>query len=260
MDILIYLILGCFAGLAAGLLGVGGGLIIVPVLAWVFADQGFISTQVMHLAIGTSLATIVFTSLSSIRAHQAIGAIDWKIVLLLAPGLVLGAITGASIAHFINSKGLSLFFGIFELWVAIQMSFNISPKAKRHLPRKLSTNIIAAFIGVVSSIVGIGGGTLTVPFLVWCDVHMQKAVAISAACGFPIALAGMFGFILMGKQSLVPEYAVGYVYLPALGSIIITSIIFAPLGAKLAHALPEKILKRVFAGLLYVLAIKMLLT
>ena len=258
---LAYLVLGVFAGTVAGLLGVGGGLIIVPVLVFIFAGHGFAPETIVHLAVGTSLATIIVTSISSARAHHQHGAVLWPVFRQITPGIVIGTLLGAVLADLMNAVSLRTFFGVFELIVAAQMALNIKPDPHRQLPGRFGTSLAGSVIGGISAIVGIGGGTMTVPFLVWCNVVMQKAVATSAAVGLPIAIAGATGFLVTGlNESQLPDYAVGYIYLPALLGIIATSMLFAPLGARLAHRLPVPVLKKVFAILLAVLGIRMLMT
>jgi len=256
---LIYLALGAFAGTLAGMLGVGGGLVIVPVLAWVFLGFGFDGSVIMHLAVGTSLATIVFTSVSSVRAHHQRGAVQWPAVVRLMPGLVFGVAIGALLADKLPTPALRTVFGVFELLVAAQMGFSLLPEAHRELPGRWGMTLAGTVIGSVSAVVGIGGGTLTVPFLLWCGVAMRQAVATSAACGLPIAVAGAvaFAYVGGGNQNL-PPYAFGYLYLPALLGVAASSILFAPLGARLAHTLPTIALKRFFAIFLAVLGVKML--
>jgi uncharacterized membrane protein YfcA len=256
---IIYLLFGAFAGLTAGLLGVGGGLIIVPVLAWIFNSYGFSQNIIMHLAVGTSLATIIFTSISSIIAHHKHQAVLWQIVYKLTPGIIAGAWAGAAIADFLPTRSMKIFFGLFELFVALQMTLNIKPKPHRQLPATPAMGLAGGIIGSISSIIGIGGGTLTVPFLVWCNITMHKAVATSAACGLPIAIAGTIGYVIAGlNENNLPTNSTGYIYWPALLGITTTSILFAPLGAKLAHKLPVNKLKHIFAILLFTLAFKML--
>lgn len=256
--IVLYLLLGSFAGLVAGLLGVGGGLIIVPVLLWVFQGEGFSGHVIMHMAVGTSLATIVFTSLSSVRAHHQHGAVLWPVFRQLAPGIVIGALLGAAIADVMPTRVLQLFFATFEIMVAIQMAINFKPHASRQLPGYIGMTSVGGGIGALSSVVGIGGGTLTVPYLLWCNVTVHKAVATSSACGLPIAVAGCVGFIVMGWQATaLPGFSSGYVYWPAFFGIVCTSVLFAPLGARLAHRLPAKHLKRVFAVFLAILGLRM---
>ena len=258
--VIIYLLLGAFAGLVAGLLGVGGGLIIVPVLVFIFTDQGMADHLIVHMAIGTSLATIVFTSISSVRAHHQHGAVLWPVFWQLTPGILIGAWLGALFADVLAADQLRRFFGVFELLVAIQMSFNIIPKPHWQLPNRVGMVTAGGVIGAISAVVGIGGGTMTVPFLVWCNVVMRKAVATSSACGLPIAIAGASGFVFTGWNAAgLPAYSSGFVYWPAFIGIVIASILFAPLGARLAHRLPSAQLKRIFAVLLYILGLRMLL-
>ena len=258
--VIIYLLLGAFAGLVAGLLGVGGGLIIVPVLVFICTGQGVAEHLIVHLAVGTSLATIVFTSISSVRAHHQHGAVLWPVFWQLTPGIVIGAWLGALFADVLASDQLRRFFGVFELLVAIQMTFNVKPRPHRQLPGRAGMVGAGSVIGAISAIVGIGGGTMTVPFLVWCNVAMRKAVATSSACGLPIAVAGATGFIVTGWNAVeLPAYSSGYVYWPAFAGIVIASILSAPLGARLAHRLPAAQLKRIFAVLLYILGLRMLL-
>lgn len=255
----LYLLLGAFAGTLAGLLGVGGGLVIVPVLVIIFQQQGFSSQVLVHLAIGTSLATIIFTSISSVWAHHRRGAVIWPAFWQMMPGIVIGALLGAVIADLLPSTGLRTFFGVFELMVAVQMGLNLKPDAHRQLPSRWGMGVAGGVIGTISAIVGIGGGTMTVPFLVWCNVAMRNAVATSAACGLPIAIGGALGFVATGwKLPGLPPASSGYLFWPAFGGIVLASVVFAPLGAKMAHALPGAILKRIFALFIAVLGIRML--
>lgn len=256
---LAYAGLGAFAGVLAGLFGVGGGLVIVPVLAWLFLGAGVNPAVIMHLAVGTSLATIVFTSISSVYAHHRRGAVQWRAFAQLSPGIVIGAWLGAVIADHLPSTNLRIIFGVFELLVATQMGFGLKVSPHRTLPSKAGMAMAGGVIGTISAIVGIGGGTMTVPFLQWCNVEMRKAVATSAACGLPIAVAGVLGFVASGWNEVgLPPMSSGYLYWPALGGIVVASMLFAPLGARLAHALPAAQLKRYFALFLAFLGIKML--
>lgn len=261
MELLVYYIaLGSVAGLIAGLLGVGGGLIIVPALVFLLGLQGIESAHLVHIAVGTSLATIVVTSISSSWAHHRHGAVQWPVFAQLSPGIVIGALLGAVIADYMSAMILRRVFGVFELIVAVQMALAARPDAQRMLPARQGMFFAGGMIGAVSSIVGIGGGTMTVPFLVWCNVNMRKAVATSAACGLPIATAGAVGYVLTGwDESSLPEWSSGYIYWPAFSAIVMMSILFAPLGARLAHRLPIANLKRLFSILLLLLGLKMLL-
>lgn len=260
LTLLLYLALGAFAGVMAGLLGVGGGLIIVPVLAWIFRGQQMIGTVIMHVAIGTSLATIVITSISSVRAHHGRGAVLWPVFWRLTPGIVLGAWLGAVVADALPSVVLGKVFAVFVLAMAAQMGFGAKPAPHRELPGRLGMLAAGGVIGAVSAIVGIGGGSLTVPFLTWCNTSIRQAVATSAACGLPIALAGALGFVVTGWSNPdLPAWSLGYVYGPALVGIAITSMLSAPLGARLAHTLPTETLKKIFAVFLALVGIEMLL-
>lgn len=254
-----YFLLGSVAGLVAGLLGVGGGLIIVPALVLLLGMQGIDPMHIMHIAIGTSLATIIVTSISSSWAHHRHGAVQWWVFARLSPGIVVGALLGAVIADYLSADILRRVFGVFELIVAAQMLTGARPNAHRAVPGTAGMFGAGSVVGAISSVVGIGGGTMTVPFLVWCNVAMRKAVATSAACGLPIAIAGASGYILTGwNESGLPAWSSGYIYWPAFGGIVVMSIIFAPLGAWLAHRLPVASLKKIFALLLFVIGIRML--
>ncbi len=254
-----YLVLGVIAGLVGGLLGLGGGIIIVPSLLFLFIWQGLPAEILMHLAVATSLSTIVFTSISSSYAHHKHQAVLWSQVFLLTPGIIIGAVLGAFLADYISSDVLRRLFGIFEIFVACQIGFSVKPTAHRSFPGRNGMLIAGGGIGTLSTILGIGGGTLTVPFLIWCNVNIRKAVATSSACGFPIALAGSLAMIFTGLDSTsLPENSIGYVYWPAATLILITSVLFAPVGAKLAHSMPVDSLRRVFAIVLAGVGLRML--
>lgn len=257
--ILLYLALGTFAGLLAGLLGVGGGLLIVPVLTMLFTRQELPAAYIAHLAIGTSLASIMFTSISSLRAHHAHGAVNWQVVRRISGGIVAGTLVGSFLAAQLSTRFLKGFFVLFLYYVAVQMLLDIRPKPTRQLPGAGGMTGVGAFIGGISSLVGIGGGSMTVPFLVWCNVAMRNAIGTSAAVGFPIALAGAAGFIANGLTvSQLPPSSLGFVYLPALAGVSLASILTAPAGARLAHRLPVPRLKKIFAGLLLAIGTRML--
>lgn len=260
MDLLILLSMGALAGLLAGLLGIGGGLVIVPVLALVFDGQGVDGSVIMHLAIGTSLATIVTTSLSSLRAHHRRGAVEWPVFVRITPGIILGGILGSSLAAVLPSDILRMAFAVFLLLVAIRMAFDVAPGPHRQLPGRAGMTLAGTLIGAVSTLMGIGGGTLSVPFLTWCNVGVRRAVATSAAIGLPIAVTGTILYMITGwKQPVLPALSLGYINLPAYAGIVVASVLFAPLGARLAHRLPERLLKRFFAAFLALLGVKLLL-
>lgn len=259
VQLLVYLLTGGVAGLFAGLLGVGGGLIIVPALVWVFQRHGFDTAVIVHLAVGTSLATIVITSLSSIRAHHRRGAVRWPLVARLAPGIVAGAWLGAAVADLLPTLWLQRVFALFVIVIGLQMLLGARADAHRELPGRFGMSVAGTLIGMISAIVGIGGGSLTVPFLNWCSVNMRNAVATSAACGLPIAVAGSIGFAVAGwGDPALPRGSSGFVYWPAFAAISVASFLLAPVGARLAHSLPLPALRRVFAALLLGVGAKML--
>jgi len=248
MEFLLYLPLGAAAGVMAGLFGIGGGLIIVPVLVFSFTAQGFDPTVLTHLAVGTSLATIVFTSINSVLAHHRKGAVLWPIFVWLTAGILLGAVLGSLTAASLKGPLLQKIIGLFAIAMALQMGLDLRPKASREVPGKPGLSLAGVVIGWASAIFGIGGGSLTVPFLTWRSVPMQQAVATSAACGLPIAVSSALSFMAVGwGEAHLPDWSLGYVYLPAMIGIAATSMFFARVGANLAHRLPPRVLKRLFA-------------
>ena len=258
IEIFLYLVTGAFAGFAAGLFGVGGGLIIVPVLFYVFATQGYEPQHLMHMAIATSLATIMFTSISSTLAHHKKQAVLWPLVFTLSPGIIIGAWFGGISASALDTKVLATIFAVFELLVATNLILQTQPEQHQTNIGRITATAGGTVIGFISSIVGIGGGTMTVPFLHWFNISMQKAVATSAACGFPIALVGTLSYVYSGwGLQLTGTMTIGYLQLYALAVIASSSFIFAPLGAKLAHSISEKTLRLSFAFILILLSILM---
>ncbi|MGN1038797.1 MAG: sulfite exporter TauE/SafE family protein [Mailhella sp.] len=258
--LLLYCVLGAIAGLLAGLLGIGGGAVVVPMLVFAFQWLNISPDAAMHIAIGTSFGSIMFTSVSSAMAHHRRGGVDWQVFRAVVLGILVGTYGGSFVASRIPARYLQMFFVVFLLYVATNMLLNKKPRASRTLPGFAGMTGAGAVIGAVSSLVGIGGGTLSVPFLVWHNMDMRRAVGTSAAMGFPIALAGCLGFIINGWNAQnLPEYSFGYLYLPALVGIVAVSTLTAPLGANLAHKLPVPRLKKFFACFLYVIALKMLM-
>jgi uncharacterized membrane protein YfcA len=254
----VYVGLGLVVGFVAGLLGVGGGLIIVPVLIVLLHAQGLAPGMEPQLALGTSLASILFTSLSSVRAHHRHGAVAWPLVRAIAPGIVLGTLLGALLAARMSATVLKLFFVLFLCYAAAQMWLEFRPAPHRGLPGRAGTTLAGGAIGAVSSWVGIGGGTLSVPFMLWHNMPLHRAIATSAAIGFPIAVAGAAGYVLGGRGVAgLPPGSWGFIYLPALAGIVFGSVLTAPLGARTAHRLPVRPLKRIFALLLVTLALRM---
>jgi uncharacterized membrane protein YfcA len=256
---LTYCSAGIIAGILAGLLGVGGGIIIVPMLTLTFTLQHFAEPVVHHLALGTSLGTIIFTSFASFRAHHRHGAVNWQVVRHITPGILVGTLAGSSLAAHLSTTVLRAFFIAFTYYVALQMLTDIKPRPGRQLPGLVGLSSVGTAIGAVSSLVGIGGGSMSVPFLVWCNLSMHNAIGTSAAIGFPIALFGTIGFFANGLTAPdLPGGSLGFIYLPALIGISLTSFIVAPLGARLAHRLPVALLKKIFACLLLVIGTRML--
>ncbi len=259
MEFLLYLVAGVVVGLLSGLFGVGGGLIIVPILTFLFVGLQFPEAHIMHLALGTSLASIALTSVSSARAHHLRDNVSWAIIKKITPGIVVGALLGTLMAAQFDSSGLKIIYVIFVFSVAGQLFFNYTPGPHRQLPSLAGISIAGALIGVVSSLVGIGGATLSVPYLVYCNTDIRSAIGTSAAIGLPIALAGTLGYVLTGLNvEHLPKFSLGFVYLPAVAGIAIASVLAAPVGVSIAQRLPALKLKRLFAILLGIIGIAML--
>lgn len=254
------LALGAVGGFAAGLLGIGGGMLLVPLLTMLFSWQDMPVDLVVHAAIATSMTSILFTSISSVRAHQKKGAINWKLVMTMAPGIIVGGLlSGGAAFAALSTAWLSLFFALFVGYSGWNMLRNKKPKPSRQLPGVVGTSTVGAGIGFVSGLVGAGGGFLSVPFMVWCNVALHTAVSTSAALGFPIALANSIGYVVSGvAEGMHRPGMLGFIYWPALLVLICASVLTAPVGAAMAHRLPVGTLKRVFAGLLFVLSAYML--
>ena len=253
-------LLGIGTGFLAGLLGIGGGMLMVPFITIIMASRGVAPDLAVKIAIATSMSTIIFTSISSVRAHHRRGAVRWDIVKRLAPGIVVGSIIG-SLGVFALLKGsyLAIFFGLFVSFSATQMFLDKKPKPTRQMPGAAGQFAAGGVIGFLSGLVGAGGGFISVPFMTWCNVAIHSAVATSAALGFPIAVANVLGYVVSGwNLQDLPAGSFGYIWLPALAVIAVCSFFTAPLGAKAAHKLPVGKLKRVFASILYVLAAYML--
>lgn len=254
------LVLGTVTGFLAGLLGIGGGMIMVPFITFILDAKGFPAEHAVKMAIATSLATICFTSLSSVRAHHQRGAVLWPVARSLAPGIVVGGLLGAQLAVAMSSRVLSVLFALFIGFSATQMLLDRKPKPSRTLPGAPGLFGVGGLIGFLSSLVGAGGAFISAPFMTWCNVKIHNAVGTSAALGFPIALAGTIGYIWAGiGLPQMPWGSVGYLYLPALIIISVASVTLAPIGARAAHRMDIKPLKRVFAFVLYALAAYFLL-
>lgn len=258
--IVIFAALGVFSGFSAGLLGVGGGMVLVPFLNFLLPKLGVPSLLVVHASIATAMATIIFTSISSMRAHNARGGVRWDLIVLLAPAVVVGGLlSGGAIFSVVNGLALAIFFTFFVFYSAIKMLRDVPPPVGRALPTPWVVRGVVVLIGLISGLLGAGGGFLTVPFLVRSNVLMPIAVGTSAALGFFIAVANGVGYMISGaKYTDLSAGMLGYVYWPAMVVLVAMSMLTAPLGARAAHAMPVKRLKRVFAVLLLLLAAQML--
>ena len=253
-----YALTGLFAGFLAGYLGIGGGLVLVPALSWLFSRDPATANVAVQMAVATSLATMLFTSMSSLLAHHRRGAILWSLVRQMIPGLLVGALLGSIIADRIGSAALANVFGVFALIIGLQMLRGTRQTGSRPLPGWKAVTGTGFGIGTVSSLLGIGGGSMTVPWLLWHDQRVQNAVATAAACGYPIAIAGTLGFVMLGDgTSTAPT--LGYVHLPALAGVAVFSVMGAPLGVAAVHRSSPLLAKRFFAAFLLLVAVKMLL-
>lgn len=259
---LAYCLLGSVAGVLAGLLGIGGGVIVVPVLGLLFTHLGFVPDVVQRLAVGTSLACIVFTSISSMRAHHGHGGVNWPIVRRLSWVIVVGTLSGAWFAARMSTLALRWVFVVFLFFVAFQMLVNVREHTERGMDRREGRGrvvVAGGFIGCLSSMVGIGGGSMLVPLLLWDGLPMRMAIGTSAALGFVIAVSGSVGSAVNGLAAAgLPAHSLGFVYVPALAGVAACSMVTAPVGARLAQRLPVPVLRRSFAVLLIVLAVKLL--
>ena len=269
MDIIIYLVTGTIAGLLAGMFGIGGGMIIVPALIYIFKAQGMPIDVITHVGIGTSLSTIIITSISSLRAHNIKGGVNWDVWKHMAPGLVIGSLMGAGVASIIQGDSLQAIIGSGAFLVGLKMLFlrnkSLDENDFSRLPSRVKQTSLGGFIGIVSAIFGIGGGTLTVPILSYCGLKIQHAVGTSAACGLPIAASGAIGFFIfgqfssMGVKETLPSGVYGFVHIYAFVCVSFASFLTAPIGAKFAHKLPAATLKKTFAVLLLVVGIKLVI-
>lgn len=254
-----YLAIGVVVGFLAGLLGIGGGMVLVPMLVFVFTAKGFPAEHMMHFALATAMASVAFTSLSSVRAHHRHAGVDWAVARAMAPGIVVGSLGAALAAGFIPTRPLAVFFAAFMFYAAAQMFFGSKSVASRKLPGPPGLFAAGAGIGAVSSVLAAGGAFLSIPFLVRCNVSLRRAIGTAAANGFPIAIAGTIGYVWHGlRVPDLPAGSLGFVYLPALALVVAASMPLAPLGARLAHRLPVRRLRVVFSLMLLALALRML--
>lgn len=259
-QIALFLALGICTGFVAGLLGIGGGMIMVPFLTMIFTSYHFPPEHLIHMAIATSMTTIIFTSMSSIRAQLKRKIIRWDVVRGLAPGIILGGILGGGeVFNLLKTSWLSLFFACFVSFSAYQILANKKPKPNREIPKVPGLLGVGGLIGTLSSLVGAGGGFMSVPFMLWCNISIHNAIATSTALGLPLAISSAIGYILGSFQVVgLPEYSWGFIYLPALLGISITSVIMAPVGVKVGHSLSSVQLRKAFAIILFFLAFYML--
>jgi len=257
--IIIFSILGSFVGLMSGLFGIGGGGIMVPLFTSIFISYGIAIENPVHIALGTSMTAIIFTSLSSAWAHHKYNNVNWLIVNKMAVGIALGAFLATFVAASVNSLYLAMFFTAFMFYVAIKMFINSATNPVKVLPSKKQMFMTGYGIGTVSSLVSIGGGSLMVPFLTNRNIDIKKAIGTSAAIGFPLSIAGSIGFLVNDNSAIAnSEQIYGLVHLPAAFTVSVFTVLFAPLGAKLSTKLPVGILKKLFAVLLSLLSLKML--
>ncbi len=254
-----YALIGLLAGFAAGYLGIGGGLILVPALTWLFTRDAGLAPHAVHVAVATSLSTMLVTSLSSIIAHHRHRAIDWTITRQLAPGLVAGAVSGAIIADGLSTRVLAAVFGVYAFSAGIQLIASPDARGEKPLPGATGKGLVGWIIGAISSLVGIGGGSMTAPWLLWHGKRAQNAVATAAACGYPIALAGTVSFIWLGQDIAGAGPSLGYVHLPAFAGVVLFSVLAAPLGAAAVHRSPPGVVRRIFGGFMLVVAVRMFL-
>jgi uncharacterized protein len=257
---LAYLAIGAAGGFVAGLLGIGGGALIVPLLVFVFHAQDMSPEHVLHMALATTIASIVFTSLASARAHHARGSVDWQMARLMVPGTLAGSFLAALAAGMIPTRPLALVFTVLMFVAATQVILDLKPKTVLVKPPARTVFTAAAVIGALSSLLAVGGAFLAIPFLAWCDVPLRRAIGTAAANGVPIAAAGTAGYVLQGwSVDGLPSLSLGYVYLPAFAPIVVASVFTAPLGARLAHRIPVRQLRIVLGLVLYVVAVRLLL-
>ncbi|MFN0006233.1 MAG: sulfite exporter TauE/SafE family protein [Burkholderiaceae bacterium] len=252
--------LGLVTGFLAGLLGIGGGMVMVPFLTFIISLHDVNTDLSVKMAIATAMTTIVFTSISSVRAHQAKGNVKWDVVKQLTPGLLIGsAITSLGVFNYLHGAYLGIIFALFITFSATQIFLDKKPSASRQFPAKWGGLIAGIVIGFISGLVGAGGAFISVPFMLLCNIPILNAVATSAALGFPIAASNALGYIYAGSSvPNLPPHSFGYVWLPGLIMIASMSVLTAPYGARTAQIWPVKRLKQFFASILYILAVYMI--
>lgn len=255
-----YLLTGAVAGFFAGMLGIGGGAIIVPMLVWLFEAQGLPRAQVMHLAVGTALATFLFTSMASVRAHASRSAIRWDIGWRMTPGIIAGGLIGSGLSRHVSTAAFAAIFTVVVYAAATSMLIDRKPKAARDLPGAAGMFVAGFLFSALSAFAAVGGAFMTIPFMMWCGVPLLQAIGTASLIGLPIALSGSVGFMLAGfGAEELPRWSLGFIYLPALAGVVAAGVLAAPLGAAVAHKTPTRWLKRIFALLFYFVATRMLI-
>jgi uncharacterized protein len=253
-----YLLLGGTVGLLGGLFGIGGGTVLVPILLLLFDAQHFPPEHLLHLALGTSMATIIFTAMASLYKHHQHKAVNWPVVRIITPGILTGTALGALLSTRIPTQFLGLLFGLFVYFAAAQILLDLQPPASRTLPGKHAIRFFGVFAGALSCLVSIGGGTIVIPYLLWRNMDLRHAIGTSAAISFPVAIGGTAAYIATGLHTPgLPPYTLGYVYLPCIVWTAIASVMTAPLGAKAAHRMNIAALRKLFAVILLALATKL---
>lgn len=256
-----YLLSGAFIGFLAGLLGIGGGMVLVPILSALFAAQAFAPGYVVHMALATGMASVMFTSLSSLREHHRLGSVDWEMIRRLVPAMMVGALAASFATGWISQRALAMAFAVITAGGATLMLRKAKPVVASRLPGPLVVWPWMAAIGAICGLMSAGGAFLTVPFMVYCGVPIRTAIGTGSALGWPVAVIGTIGYAISGwRVEQLPPYSMGFVFLPALLVIVLASVLLAPLGARLMHKVPIPTLKKGFVLLLYVLAAKMVVT
>ncbi len=253
-----YALIGLLAGFFAGYLGIGGGLIMVPALAWLFSKDPSTAQYAVHMAVATSLSTMLVTSLSSVWAHHRRRAVLWSVTRALSPGLITGAIAGAYLAVQLSTGVLAAVFGTYAALAGIQLLAGREVNRQKPLPGHIGSSMTGLAIGAVSSLAGIGGGSMTVPWLLWHGRKVQQAVATASACGYPIALAGTVSFVVLGRGQTAVDLTTGFIHLPAFAGVVLFSVLAAPLGAAAVHNSPPVLVRRIFGGFMLLVAWRML--
>ena len=254
-----YLLLGIFAGLLSGLLGIGGGLIVVPGLVFLFLHTPIPHPLIMHMAVATSLATMILTSIRALEQHILRKITFWEVFRRLLPGIIAGTVLGAVLAIFLNTRVLEILFGLFVLFISIRLLIPKEFKGRHQLPGNFGMTIAGLLVGAKSGLLGVGGGALTIPFLTYCNIPIRNAVVVSAATSLTVAIIGTLTFMISGyNDAELPSWSTGFIYWPAALPIMISSVIFTPLGVKLSHYLPATILSKILGVFLLIVSFQML--